>query len=231
MAVFEHEDDTHALHFKDAEVDNLELYEYEYADECEQGVIDETAPDDVVKRLCVPHSTYEPDLDPATLLELGLLADELEISRLKAMGVLIPAENYDAAGQVPKKLSTRMVRAWRDKHVNGEHVWLRRDVKIEECAPYPCLLRTEHAEQTEKPACLLLLHVDDVLCLSRRTYLESTLLAALKARYKISNEIMAHGGDELTFLKRRHVVLSEDELALQFKAIPKISNVSLSYCR
>eukprot|EP00435_Cladocopium_sp_Y103_P038717 s1683_g10.t1 len=126
MAVFEHEDETYVLHFEDAEVDNLEMYEYEYADECEQGMTDEFAPDDVLKRLCVPHSTFEPELDPATLLELDLLADELEISCLKAMGVLIPAENCDAAGQVPKKLTARTVKTWRDKHVNGEHVWLRR---------------------------------------------------------------------------------------------------------
>ena len=68
----------------------------------------------------------EPELDPSTHLQLDLLADELEISRLKAMGVLIPAESYDVAGQTPKKFTTRMVRTWRDKHLDGEHVWLRR---------------------------------------------------------------------------------------------------------
>jgi hypothetical protein len=71
-------------------------------------------------------NTFEPELDPAELLKLDLLADELEISRLKAMGVLISAESYDVAGQMPKKLTTRIVRTWRDKHLNGEHVWLRR---------------------------------------------------------------------------------------------------------
>eukprot|EP00435_Cladocopium_sp_Y103_P017798 s442_g4.t1 len=105
---------------------------------------------------------------------------------------------------------------------NGSQMWhesfsafLREDLKIEECEPYPCLLRSELSANAEKPACLLLLHVDDVLCLSQRSYLENVLVPALKARYKISNEVMAEEGDELTFLKRRHVLLSPNELAIQ----------------
>ena len=318
MAVFEHEDDTHALHFEDAEVDNLEMYEYECDEKDDEGASPELATSDVLKRLCVPYSTFEPELEPAKLLELDLLADELEISRLKSMGVLLPVDSVDTNGQVPKKLTTRMVRAWRDKHIDGQHVWLRRsryvareyawlsperqdlfspassvltvrllpclymkwkvedyvlcsiditdaflmvdqqeltqvvcedaggnvsqyllgkvlpgqrngsqmwhesfsaflreDLKIEECEPYPCLLRTELSANAEKPACLLLLHVDDVLCLSQRNYLETVLLPALKARYKISSDVMSEEGDELTFLKRRHVLLSPNELAIQ----------------
>eukprot|EP00435_Cladocopium_sp_Y103_P011965 s4209_g3.t1 len=80
MAVFEHEDDTHALHFEDAEVDNLEMYEYDCDEKDDGGASPELAPSDVLKRLCVPYSTFEPELEPAKLLELDLLADELEIS-------------------------------------------------------------------------------------------------------------------------------------------------------
>ena len=89
---------------------------------------------------------------------------------------------------------------------NGSQMWhesfssfLREDLMIAECAAYPCLLRTESAEDHGRPSCLLLLHVDDVLCLSKRSYLESTLLPALKARYKISHEMMSGEGHELTF--------------------------------
>ena len=77
--------------------------------------------------------------------------------------------------------------------------FLREDLTIAECAAYPCLLRTESAEDHGRPSCLLLLHVDDVLCLSKRSYLEGTLLPALKARYKISHEMMSGEGHELTF--------------------------------
>jgi hypothetical protein len=297
----------------------LSLHDYEIEEEeSDEGAATNVASDNVLKRLGVPHSTFEPELDPSALLQLDLLADELEISRLKAMGVLIPDENYDVAGQTPKKLTTRMVRTWRDKHLGGEHVWLRRsryvareyawlsperqdlfspassvltvrllpclfmkwkmddyvlcsiditdaflmvdqreltqvvcedaggnvshyilgkvlpgqrngsqmwhesfssflreDLRIVECAAYPCLLRSETTENHGRPACLLLLHVDDVLCLCKRSYLESVLLPALKARYKISHEMMAVEGDELTFLKRRHMLMNEFELAIQ----------------
>ena len=103
-----------------------ELYEYECEEDGDEGAATNVASDDVLKRLCVPHSTFEPELDPEELLKLDLLADELEITRLKAMGVLISAGSYDVAGRMPKKLTTRIVRTWRDKHLNGEHVWLRR---------------------------------------------------------------------------------------------------------
>ena len=62
---------------------------------------------------------------------------------------------------------------------------------------------------------MLLLHVDDVLCLSKRSYLESTLLPALNARCKISHEMMSGQGDELTFLKCRHMLVNEFEPAIQ----------------
>ena len=42
------------------------------------------------------------------------------------MGVLLPTDGYDYKGQTPKRLTTRKVRAWRDKHIDGERVWLRR---------------------------------------------------------------------------------------------------------
>ena len=42
------------------------------------------------------------------------------------MGVLLPADGYDYKGQTPKRLATRMVRAWREKHIDGERVWLHR---------------------------------------------------------------------------------------------------------
>ena len=83
MAIFEHEDDTHPLDFQDGDVDTLELHEYEMEDEYWEGAATDVASDNILKRLSVPHSTFEPEVDPATLLQLDLLADELEISRLK----------------------------------------------------------------------------------------------------------------------------------------------------
>ena len=61
----------------------------------------------------------------------------------------------------------------------------------------------------------MLLHVDDVLCLSTQSFLDNTLLPALNSKYKISCETMAKAGDELTFLKRRHTLISDDEMTIQ----------------
>eukprot|EP00435_Cladocopium_sp_Y103_P050419 s572_g15.t1 len=156
----------------------------------------ETESDDVsdaalLKQLCFPYSTAEPQLSDSELLRIDTLADHLEISRLKAMGVLLPTEGYDYAGQR-----------------NGSQMWhdafsgfLRDELKITPCDAYPCLLRAADSE------CVLLLHVDDVLCLVKETYLNETLVPALKGKYKIALDVVCKEGDELTFLKRKHVMV------------------------
>ena len=69
----------------------------------------QTSNDDMLKQLTVPYSTLEPDLPPVELLKLDMLAHELEIKRLKDMGVLIPSETFEFGGETPKRLTTRMV--------------------------------------------------------------------------------------------------------------------------
>ena len=78
------------------------------------------------KTFCFPYSTAEPQLNNSELLRFDTMADQLEISRLRTMGDLLPTDGYDYKGQTPKRLTTRMVRAWRNKHIDGERVWLRR---------------------------------------------------------------------------------------------------------
>ena len=65
----------------------------------------------LLKQLCFPYSTAEPQLSESELLRIDTMAHHLEISRLKTMGVLLPADGYDYKGQTPKRLTTRMVRA------------------------------------------------------------------------------------------------------------------------
>ena len=62
---------------------------------------------------------------------------------------------------------------------------------------------------------LLLLHVDDVLCLWERKYLDEVLMSSLQSKYKVACETVCKAGDELTFLTRRNVTVSEDEMAIQ----------------
>ena len=307
----DNEDDIHPLCFEEAEIEDMEAYDMEFQDEVDFPVDDVTTAD-VLKQLCYPYSQSEPQLSEEELMRIDTIADQLEISRLKDMGVLIPSNGYDFGGQTPKRLTTKMVRTWRDKHIDGQRVWLRRsryvarefawlsperqdlfspassvltvrllptlfmkwktagyvlcsidvgdaflmvpqreltqvtcidaagsssefvlgrvlpgqrngsqmwheafsgflknELNITECSPYPCLLRSGGGE------CVLLLHVDDVMCLARESYLHEVLVPALKAKYKISLEVVKEEGDELTFLKRKHVLISKDQLAIQ----------------
>lgn len=124
LAVFEHEDETHPTFFQDDEIDGLESYDYSLEDEGDEDMHEfsqtsGTSNDEMLKQLSVPYPTFEPDLPADELLKLDMLADELEIKRLKDTGVLIPAETYEFGGEVPKRLTTRMVRTWRGKFVNG----------------------------------------------------------------------------------------------------------------
>eukprot|EP00435_Cladocopium_sp_Y103_P029734 s995_g7.t1 len=112
-------------------MEGLEIYDYGLEDEHDEDVntsFDDAAVccDEMLKQRTVPHTTLEPDLPHSELLKLDMIAHELEIKRLKDMGVLILAEGYEFDGQVPMRLTTRMVRAWRDKFLDGKHVWLRR---------------------------------------------------------------------------------------------------------
>ena len=131
FAVHEHEDDPRTTYFEESEVDGLEVYDfsldYERYEDANSPTHNSAAScDEMLKQLTIPFTALEPDLPAAELLRLDTIADELEIKRLRSMGVLIPAENYDFDGKVPKSLTTRMVRAWRDKFIDGVHVWLRR---------------------------------------------------------------------------------------------------------
>ena len=79
-------------------------------------------------RLCRPRlNDLEPELSPEALQELDCLADEIEISRLKALGVLLSPTVHDGLDAPPVQLSTRMVRTWRDKEDQSSNpVWYRR---------------------------------------------------------------------------------------------------------
>ena len=63
------------------------------------------------------------------LLKLHLLLDAAEIEA-EGDDSFFLLETYDCKGQTPKRLTTRMVRAWRDKpirYVAQEFAWLSPD--------------------------------------------------------------------------------------------------------
>jgi len=100
----EHEDDSYQTFFEDAEIDDLERYDYGLDDE-ERA--DDLQPEasmthaDVFKRLTVPSTMLEPSLTAVELLELDVIADAVEIERLKKMNVLFPAKTFEFNGESP----------------------------------------------------------------------------------------------------------------------------------
>ena len=76
----------------------MESYDYSLEDEDDEDIHEFSQPsgtsnDEMLNQLSVPCSIFEPDLPADEVLKLDMLADELEIKRLKDMGVLIPAED------------------------------------------------------------------------------------------------------------------------------------------
>ena len=126
MAAMEidHEDEPNLTQFLDEELDYMEDYDYDIADE---QVIDENFEGDLesmLDKLSRPYSKEEPVMDYEELQELDALADLVEITRLRQQGVLIPPEQVE--GEEVKTLSTKFVRSWRQKERKGAKCWLRR---------------------------------------------------------------------------------------------------------
>ncbi len=129
----EHEDEPNQTYFEPNELDDLEAYdndlslEYEYDDDALQVGDPTSSNDDMenrVKQLRRPYTNNEPSLTPEELSSLDALADQVEIDRLRDLGVLLPVSAVD--GLEAKKLTTRFVRTWRDKVISNERCWLRR---------------------------------------------------------------------------------------------------------
>eukprot|EP00434_Breviolum_minutum_P040749 symbB.v1.2.036227.t1/scaffold5065.1/size52819/1 len=248
----EHEDEPNATWFEEDDIDMMEeYYMLEDESECpnfgalrEDGEISTADFEANIDKLRKPFSKHEPELTNDELAELDVLADQVEIGRLKSMGVLVQVEDLQLApGQKPKELSTKFVCTWRDSQGqsslvkaqetptvvtcissngatekfglgrvlpgqrDGSLLWykditrvLQEQLQIEAFAASPCLLRSPGMEV------LILLHVDDMLLVGDKDFLEGL--------YKLSIEKMFHAGDEVCFLKRRHVMLSESEMVI-----------------
>ena len=325
----DHEDEPDPTHFEQGELDDLEDYDVGLELEENDALnldVDEADMSDSIDRLCMPYTSHEPDVPADELANLDALADQVEISRLKGLGILLPVSSLPK-GEV-KRLTTRFVRTWRDKNINNERRWSRRSryvarefswlspdrqdlfsaassnitnrllslhfyiergsdghfwliepmtgsyfdpakenfiasigpmqvmaaldigdafLTVDQIQPtvvscelasgvveefargkvlpgqrdgsllwyksltsffsehlqmqplplYPCLLKSPDLK------CLMLLHVDDILVVCSKEYLEDCLLKALRIKYKVSAEAMQFCGASVTFLKRR----------------------------
>ena len=99
---------------------SLETYDFDVEDDEDCDHVDDenvasTSNEDDVKKLMYPYDKEEPQLMDEQMVELDGIADKIEIQRLLGMGVLLNASWLD--GIAYKQLSTRFVRAWRDKEM------------------------------------------------------------------------------------------------------------------
>ena len=86
--------------------------------------------------------------------------------------------------------------------------FLSEHLQMQPLALYPCLLKSPDSK------CLMLLHVDDILVVCGKEYLEDSLLQALNSKYKVNAEVMQFLGDSVTFLKRRLVLEDFDKMII-----------------
>ena len=56
---------------------------------------------------------------------------------------------------------------------------------------------------------MMLLHVDDILCLCTQRFLSEVLRPTLERKYKVAIAVMQNPGDEVTVLKRKHFYSDE----------------------
>eukprot|EP00435_Cladocopium_sp_Y103_P075626 s23_g61.t1 len=122
LSLYEHEDEPLKPCFGESELDGLEEYDMNFYND-EWLDMDEMDDEETMKLLTFPFTKHEPEMSAEELMELDALADSLEIKRLFKLGVLTSADEAPASA---KSFSTRFVRTWREKVVDGSPVWLRR---------------------------------------------------------------------------------------------------------
>ena len=124
-----HEDGKPDYSFSHQELDDLETYELGLDDDgyYDDGFPSEQFSDDaerLLQEVIFPYTKDEPNVPVDELQRLDAIADRIEMIRLKGLGVLCDPSILD--GVTYKTLSTRFVRTWRCKNVDGVACWLRR---------------------------------------------------------------------------------------------------------
>ena len=78
------------------------------------------------ERLGWPFTPEEPVLDPGLLSELDAIADQLEVTRLQDMDVLVREQDSSSGVELGGDLTARFVRTWRKKCKGNHDFWYRR---------------------------------------------------------------------------------------------------------
>ena len=118
--------------------------------------------------------------------------------------------SIDALGNVQSHVLGRVLPGQRDGSVLWHRAltqFLEQEFGIKAFDAYPALLRNDK--------CCIILHVDDILLTGDREYVTNVLIPKFKEKYKISYDLVDEPGGELSFLKRRHWLYSENEMVIQ----------------
>ena len=97
-----------------------------YDPEYQEGGDDVDFGNEDEERLWWPFSPEEPVLDSALLVELDTIADQLEVTRIQEMSVLVKEEDLSPDVELGGDLTARFVRTWRKKSKGNEDFWYGR---------------------------------------------------------------------------------------------------------
>ena len=88
--------------------------------------------------------------------------------------------------------------------------YLRTNLDMIECQAHPSLVKCTSTESMFA----MQMHVDDMLGFGKRKFVHETFIPTLKRKYKVTVQVIENIGDSITFLKRKHMLLSHDKLLL-----------------
>ena len=86
--------------------------------------------------------------------------------------------------------------------------FLKKNLDLEEHTPYPCVLKGKDN------SCVVMIHVDDLLIAGKRSFVMGKFADEFRKVYDISMQCIEWPGDEITFLKRHHVLHADGRLTI-----------------
>eukprot|EP00435_Cladocopium_sp_Y103_P048243 s97_g14.t1 len=87
--------------------------------------------------------------------------------------------------------------------------FLKSELDMIEYTPYPCVLATKDG------SCAVMVHVDDMLVVGCKSFVLGKFMDVMRSKYDISKEVLEKPGDQITFLKRNHVLHEDGRLTIQ----------------
>eukprot|EP00435_Cladocopium_sp_Y103_P045613 s2564_g13.t1 len=193
------------------DVQSAGKYELEFEDD-EWLVLDELPADasfdlkNAIKELSYPYGPSEPDVSDDQLRHLDRLAWQIKWS-CRDLQSLVYCWILTAFLVIQKFFQHALVLPGQR---DGSLLWyrditdfLKSNLDMVEYTPYPCVLSTKDG------SCAVMIHVDDMLIVGCRSFVLGKFMDVMRSKYEISMEVLEKPGDEVTFLKRTHL-LHED---------------------